>query len=99
MSLTFPYRPYRKRIPHPPLSTTCFPCPSCGAETNLWCRDTHGREAEGICEARKAIYTTVHNQYVQKVKNGRLQLHVMTNPEIKQEIQTLIQEAITDYAK
>lgn len=89
-------RSQKSRI-HPPLSTVSFPCPSCGAETSVWCRDQHGRETEGICEARTAIYTTVYNRYVEKVEKGILRLHVMTYADTEKEIQKLIQEAIANY--
>ena len=82
---------------YPPLSTISFPCPSCDAETKAWCRDEQGREAEGICEARKAIYRSVYDRYFHKVKNGSLKILAMTDAEIKKEIQKLIEEVIQEY--
>lgn len=60
------------------------------------CRDTQGREAENICDARKAMYTTVYNRYMHKAKNGILNPHFMTDAHIRQEIQKLIQEVQTE---
>ncbi len=89
----------KNRYPRPPISTVSFSCPSCGAETSVWCRDEHGRETEGVCEARTAIYTTVCDRYAEKVENGSLRLHVMTHADVEKEIQKLIQEAIANYER
>ena len=90
----------RQRIPHPRFSTLSFPCVSCYAAVDVWCHKGEngpGRWDIPICEARKAMYRTAYDRYIEKVKNGSIQLYTTLEDAIRKQIQKILKEVKTEY--
>lgn len=84
----------KMRIPHPPLSTLKFSCPTCGAEVETWCSE-NGLEVS-VCKARKALYSEVYNRYITGVQNGSICPFITPHHELDKQIQSIIQEVQTE---
>lgn len=92
-TVEFPYRSgIQKRIPHPPMSTLCFPCDTCGAMIDSWCKNDC--EDEPICDARKEMYHKAHDAYMRRVKARSICPFTTPHVELQHIVDEIIREVI-----